>query len=231
MRCFDFCRSEMFHSTRSACVLICQNFSKVSAFSPKTYLYIFYFSEKGEKKKFKKREKKNIIISMAPQEAELYPRNEEPRDSSPKVQTFRHLVIPPLACSHTKSRRLLSQTLAGTLPPPQVSPGSFGFDFERLQGQAVQQSWACVAGKGARWHWRWGLQGAVACWPSWLLFWRSFPIFWVTVWCLSTSGWRKQEPGDPPSCSKGSIPAQDLGGSTCQCRNGQDSASAVCWSL
>lgn len=34
---------------------------------------------------------------MAPQEAELYPRNEEPRDSSPKVQTFRHLVIPLLA--------------------------------------------------------------------------------------------------------------------------------------
>lgn len=137
VRCFDFCRSEMFHSTRSSCVLICQNFSKVSAFSPKTYLYIFYFPEKGEKKKWGE---KNIIISMAPQEEELYPRNEEPRDSSPEVQTFRHLVIPSLACSHTKSRHLLSQALAGTLPPPQVSPGSFGFEFERLQGQAVQQS-------------------------------------------------------------------------------------------
>lgn len=87
---------------------------------------------------------------MAPQEAELYPRNEEPRDSSPKVQTFRHLVIPSLACSHTKSRHWLSQTLAGTLPPPQVSPGSFGFDFEQLQGQAVWQSCACTVGKGAR---------------------------------------------------------------------------------
>lgn len=34
-----------------------------------------------------------------------------------------------------------------------------------------------------------------------------------------------------PSCSKGSIPAQNLGGSICQCKNGKDSASAVCWSL
>lgn len=51
VRCFDFRRSEMFHSTRSSRVLICQIFSKVSAFSPKTYLYVFYFSEKGGKKK------------------------------------------------------------------------------------------------------------------------------------------------------------------------------------
>lgn len=69
---------------------------------------------------------------MAPQEAELYPRNKEPRDSSPKFQTFRHLVIPSLACSHTKSRHTLSQTLAGTLPSLEVNPGSFGFDFEQL---------------------------------------------------------------------------------------------------
>lgn len=55
VRCFDFCHSEMFHSTRSSCVLICQNFSKVSAFSPKTYLYIFYFSEKKKKKREKKK--------------------------------------------------------------------------------------------------------------------------------------------------------------------------------
>lgn len=62
VRCFDFCRSEMFHSTRSACVLICQNFSKVSAFSPKTYLYIFYFSEKGGKN-FLKKGRKKILSS------------------------------------------------------------------------------------------------------------------------------------------------------------------------
>lgn len=49
MRCFDFCRCEMFHSTRSLSFSICQNFSKVSAFSPKTYLCILFTFLKRKK--------------------------------------------------------------------------------------------------------------------------------------------------------------------------------------
>lgn len=101
--------------------------------SPKTDLYIFFYFFK----KAKKREKISSI-SMAPQEMELDPRNQEPRDFSPKAQTFRHLVISSLPCSHTKSRRTLSQNLAGTLPSPEVSTG-FGFDLEQPQGVEAQQ--------------------------------------------------------------------------------------------
>lgn len=111
-------------------------------FSPKTYLYIFYFFKNA-----KKREKISSI-SMAPQEMELNPRNQEPRDFSPKAQTFRHLVISSLPCSHTKSRHMLSQNLAGTLPSPEVSTG-FRFDLEQLQGEEAQQSSTCTTEQGA----------------------------------------------------------------------------------
>lgn len=43
----------------------------------------------------------------------------------------------------------MSQTLAGTLPSPEVSPGSLGFDSEWLQGEAAQQSWMCFSRKGS----------------------------------------------------------------------------------
>lgn len=125
----------------SFCFLICQNFSKVSTFLPKTYLYIFYSFEKSKKGGGGAWEK----YPLSPQQAELHPRSKEPRDSSPKVLTFRHLVIP---CSHTKSRHMPFQTLARTLPSPEVSPGAFRFDFERFQGEAAQQSWMCTAEKG-----------------------------------------------------------------------------------
>lgn len=46
-RCFDFGRCEVFHSTRSFCFSACQNFS--SAFSPKTYLCLFFFFFKRPK--------------------------------------------------------------------------------------------------------------------------------------------------------------------------------------
>lgn len=85
-RCFDFGRCEVFHSTLPFCFSACQNFS--SAFSPKTYLCLFFFFFLKAKT-----EVKISSMSVAAQEMELNPRNEEPRDFSAKVQPFRHLVI------------------------------------------------------------------------------------------------------------------------------------------
>lgn len=123
-RCFDFGRCEVFHSTRSFCFSACQNFS--SAFSPKTYLCLFFFFLKGQNRgeniqyvrgctgngtQSKERGAKGLLCK------------------GPTFQTLSHLPY-----SHTKSRHTPSQNLAGTLSSPEVSRGSVGFDLEQLQG-------------------------------------------------------------------------------------------------
>jgi len=140
-------------------------------------IYIFFTFLK----RWKNRERKISFISAAPQEAKLCPSNKEPRDSSPKVRTFRRLVIPVLAGAHPESRHRLSQAPAGTLHPRRPARGLSGWilggsEERRRSGAEPAQRKGERWPRGDRWG-HWGAQHMVACWPRRLLHCRSFLPF------------------------------------------------------